>query len=85
MFCGNSEVEQQAAMLGVPRELWRNSWFGERLPALCGEICPGACYVPSTPTGGILPFHVGTGIAHYYGIGAYRRSPAELRMISTIC
>src|SRR5262249_10571686 len=31
------------------------------------------------PSGGVLPFHVRDGIAHYYGIGAYRRTPAELR------
>ena len=27
VFCGNSEVEQQAALLGVPPEGWRNAWF----------------------------------------------------------
>jgi beta-mannosidase len=79
VYCGNSEVEQQAAMLGAPRELWRSSWFGERLPALCAEHHPGAAYVPSTPSGGVLPFHVASGVSHYYGIGAYRRSPRELR------
>ena len=41
VFCGNSEVEQQAAMLGVPRESWRNDWFGTRLPGLCAEYRPG--------------------------------------------
>ncbi len=79
IFCGNSEIEQQAAMLGMPRELWRNPWFATQLPALCAEYAPGTYYVPSTPTGGALPFHVGEGIAHYYGVGAYRRLPAELR------
>jgi beta-mannosidase len=79
VYCGNSEVEQQAAMLGMPRELWRNSWFGERLPALCTLHHPGAAYIPSTPSGGVLPFHVASGITHYYGVGAYLRSPRELR------
>lgn len=79
VFCGNSEVEQQAAMLGVPRELWRNSWFATRLPELCAEFASEAAYVPSTPSGGALPFHVRHGIAHYYGVGAYLRSPSELR------
>lgn len=77
--CGNSEIEQQAAMLGMPRELWSNSWFSERLPALCAELHPTAAYVPSTPTGGVLPFHASSGISHFYGVGAYLRSPAELR------
>jgi beta-mannosidase len=79
VLCGNSEVEQQAAMRGVPRDAWRNAWFGKRLPELCAAACPDAGYVPSTPSGGTLPFHVREGVAHYYGVGAYRRSVAELR------
>lgn len=79
VVCGNSEVEQQAAMLGLPRELWRNRWFAARLPELCGEHSPGTAYLPSTPSGGVMPFHVRDGIAHYYGVGAYLRSPMELR------
>lgn len=79
VYCGSSEIEQQAAMLGVPRELWRNRWFGEDLPALCAQHHPGTVYVPSSPSGGVLPFHAKDGITHYYGIGAYRRSLRELR------
>jgi beta-mannosidase len=79
IFCGNSEVEQQAALLGMPRESWRNHWFGTRLGELCAEYRPDTAYVPSTPSGGALPFHVRDGITHYYGVGAYRRTPAELR------
>lgn len=79
VYCGNSEIEQQAAMLGMPREVWRNDWFAKHLPALCAKYHPDAAYVPSTPSGGILPFHANTGVTHYYGIGAYLRSPLELR------
>lgn len=79
IYCGNSEIEQQAAMLGMPRELWRNDWFGDRLPVLCGAHHPGAAYVPSSPSGGVLPFHARTGVTHYYGVGAYLRSVRELR------
>ncbi len=79
VFCGNSEVEQQAAMRGVPREAWRNHWFATRLPELCADYAPGVAYLPSTPSGGALPFHVRSGVAHYYGVGAYRRSPRDLR------
>ncbi|MFC5458058.1 glycoside hydrolase family 2 protein [Prosthecobacter fluviatilis] len=79
VYCGSSEIEQQAAMLGMPRELWRNRWFGEQLPALCGQHHPGTAYVPSSPSGGVLPFHTRTGVTHYYGIGAYLRSLHELR------
>jgi beta-mannosidase len=79
IYCGNSEIEQQASMLGMPRELWRNEWFAERLPGLCAELHPGTGYVASTPEGGVLPFHASSGICHYYGVGAYLRSPLELR------
>ena len=79
LYCGNSEIEQQVAMLGMPRELWRNEWFAERLPALCTQHHPTTAYVPSTPSGGVLPFQASSGICHYYGIGAYLRSPTELR------
>jgi beta-mannosidase len=79
VYCGNSEIEQQAAMLGLPRERWSNEWFNRELPELCRVHHPGTAYVPSTPTGGALPFHTHTGITHYYGVGAYLRSPNELR------
>ena len=79
VYCGSSEIEQQAAMLGMPRELWRNHWFGETLPALCEQLHPGTAYVPSSPSGGVMPFHTASGITHYYGIGAYLRSMRELR------
>jgi beta-mannosidase len=79
VYCGSSEIEQQASMLGMPRELWRNRWFGEDLPKLCSQYHPGTTYVPSSPSGGILPFHTRTGVTHFYGIGAYLRSMRELR------
>jgi len=72
-YCGGSEVAQQAAMMGLPREQWAHPFFTETLARLCEESHPGIPYFPSTPWGGALPFHVGTGIAHYYGVGAYRR------------
>jgi beta-mannosidase len=79
VYCGNSEVEQQAAMLGMPREVWRSPLFGEILPRLCAELHSGTAYVPSTPSGGPLPFHTGTGITHYYGVGAYKRPLSDVR------
>ncbi len=78
-YCGGSEIAQQAAMLGLPAEQWCNGFFGEALPRLCRELHPGIPYFPSTPWGGALPFHVGTGIAHYYGVGAYRRPLSDVR------
>jgi beta-mannosidase len=78
VFCGNSEVEQQASMLGLERELWRGPLFGEVLPARvrAGSDVP---YVPGSPSGGALPFQPGEGVAHYYGVGAYRRPLEDAR------
>ena len=79
MYCGNSEVEQQAAMLGLPQELWRSTLFSQLIPDLCKHWHGDVPYVPSTPSGGTLPFHVSKGVAHYYGVGAYMRPVVEVR------
>ncbi len=72
-YCGNSEVEQQAAMFGASREIWSNDLFQNQLPALCAKYAGATPYFASTPSEGALPFHVGTGLAHYFGVGAYQR------------
>jgi len=79
VYCGNSEVEQQAAMLGMPKELWRSTLFSQLIPDLCKRWHGDVPYVPSTPSGGTLPFHVSKGITHYYGVGAYMRPVMEVR------
>jgi beta-mannosidase len=79
VLCGNSEVEQQAAMLGLAREHWRGRLFSELLPELCEKHCPGVTYCPSTPSGGALPFHTNRGVTHYYGVGAYLRPLEDAR------
>jgi beta-mannosidase len=79
VYCGGSEVEQQAAMLGLPASEWSNDFFAEGLPALCGRWHGGIPYFRSSPCEGSLPFHSGTGIAHYYGVGAYMRPFTDVR------
>jgi beta-mannosidase len=79
VFCGNSEVEQQAAMLGMPRHVWRNTLFADLLPSICRTHHPGAAYVASTPNGAGLPFQTGDGLTHYYGVGAYLRPITDVR------
>jgi beta-mannosidase len=78
-YCGGSEVAQQAAMLGRPASEWTNAFFAEELPRLCAELHESIPYFPATPWGGALPFHVGAGISHYYGVGAYRRPPNDVK------
>jgi beta-mannosidase len=79
VWCGGSEVAQQAAMQGLPREAWGGELFERLLPAIVAEADPRAPYFPSTPWGGALPMHVATGISHYYGVGAYRRPLADVK------
>ncbi|HZZ71723.1 MAG TPA: hypothetical protein VFE24_05690 [Pirellulales bacterium] len=79
IYCGNSEIEQQAAMLGMPRERWSNAWFDAELPELCASLHPGTHYVSATPTGGVLPFQTNAGVTHYYGVGAYLRDASDVR------
>jgi beta-mannosidase len=81
VLCGNSEVEQQAAMMGLDPALGRGELFGELLPRLCSEACPGVPYLPSAPCGpkGEMPFRTDGGIANYFGVGGYRRPLADAR------
>lgn len=69
VWCGGSEVHQQAAMLGLSLEM----------NPLVDELCAGRPYFPSTPCEGPLPFHTSVGLTHYYGVGAYRRPLADVR------
>ncbi|MDR4307733.1 glycoside hydrolase family 2 protein [Chelatococcus sambhunathii] len=79
VFCGGSEVFQQAAMLGAPPELWGGPVFDEVLPGAIGRLRPDLAYVPNSPSGGPLPFVVDRGVGHYYGVGAYRRPLDDAR------
>ncbi len=79
MLCGGSEVEQQVAMLGLPRELWRSPLFDEVLPAHTGRLRPDVPYWRNSPSGGDLPFEANSGVTHYYGVGAYLRPLEDAR------
>jgi len=79
VLCGSSEIEQQAAMLGLPREAWRSEFFDVELRRAAADRCPQAAYVSSSPTGGAMPFHVDRGVGHYYGVGAYLRPLTDAR------
>ena len=79
VLCGNSEIEQQVAMLGLDATIGRDPFFGETLPALARAAGSDAVYVPSAPFGGDLPFRADHGIANYFGVGAYLRPLADAR------
>ena len=80
VICGNSEVEQQAAMLGLPAAAGRAPFFEVELPERLRLAGCDAIVIPSTPTGGVRPFQTDAGIAHYYGVGGYRRPLSDARL-----
>ena len=79
LLCGNSEIEQQASMLGLEKPLWRNRLFADVLPGIGIELRPDVPYWPSSPAGGVLPFQVDSGAAHYFGVGAYMQPLTDAR------
>ena len=79
VLCGGSEIQQQAAMLGLPAERRKMPFFDQELPALCAKLAPQVTVVANSPTGGELPFSIRRGISHYFGVGAYERPLEDAR------
>ena len=83
ILCGGSEVSQQAAMLGLPRERWTSPLFTTTLADVSETWRPDVPYIPNTPCApigsGELPFRADEGVTHYYGVGAYQRPPSDAR------
>jgi beta-mannosidase len=79
VVCGSAEHEQQAAMFGVRPE---TGYAGE-LAALLRPVVEGsgldAVWVDSSPSGGDPVIRVDTGIAQYFGVGAYLRDLPDAR------
>lgn len=79
VLCGNSEVAQQAAMWGAPRELWQPALFHQTLSQLCEDQAPAIPYWPSSAWGGAFPHQADAGTTSYYGVGAYLRPLEDAR------
>lgn len=79
VLCGGSEIYQQAAMLGLPREYWAGPITEEVIPAIAGRMRPDVPYVANSPSGGAMPFSSNAGVTHYYGVGAYMRPLDDAR------
>jgi len=78
VFCGNSEVEQQACMFGRTKDIWTSRLFYDVIPSVLKQAGSMVPYFPSSPCEGTLPFENATGISHYFGVGAYKRSLDDL-------
>jgi len=79
VFCGGSEMYQQAAMLGLPESMWAGPLTEQVLPTLIANERPDIGYVPNSPSGGAMPFSSDAGVTHYYGVGAYCRPLDDAR------
>ena len=79
VVCGNSEVEQQAAMVGLDPALGSNELWEETLPQILAETHVDAAYIRSTPSGGDLPFRTDRGVTHYFGVSGYFRPLEDAR------
>lgn len=79
VVCGSAEHEQQAAMFGVSP----STGYAGELAALLGPVVAGsgldAVWVDSSPSGGDPVIRVDTGIAQYFGVGAYLRDLPDAR------
>ncbi|MBV9836659.1 MAG: hypothetical protein JO156_00970 [Solirubrobacterales bacterium] len=81
VVCGNSEVEQQPAMMGLDPALGRGELWEELLPRLVSESGAECAYLRSTPCGGELPFHTDRGVTHYFGVSGYFFPPEDARRV----
>lgn len=79
VLCGNSEVEQQVAMLGLDMAMARIDFFDNGVREIAAEMGLDAVYVPSSPFGGDLPMRPDRGVTNYYGVGGYRGPLSDAR------
>ena len=79
VVCGSAEHEQQAAMFGVSP----STGYAGELAALTRPVVEAsgldAVWVDSSPSGGDPVIRVDTGVAQYFGVGAYLRDLPDAR------
>lgn len=82
VVCGGSEIEQQAAMVGLTHNVITDSLARTVIREVVAACRPDLVFIPSSPSGGLLPFSNDEGVNHYFGVGAYRRPLADARHAS---
>lgn len=79
VLCGGSEMQQQAAMFGLSAEKRTMPELDSLLATHAQALRPDLITVPNSPFGGALPFQPNRGVAHYFGVGAYRQPLSDAR------
>lgn len=79
LVCGGAEIEQQAAMIGLPLDISAAPLSTRLFPAIVAAAPAQLAYVANSPTGGSPAFRVDAGVAQYFGVGAYRRPLEDVR------
>ncbi len=79
VVCGSAEHEQQAAMFGVSPATGAAAELAALLRPVVADSGLDAVWVDSSPSGGDPVTRVDTGIAQYFGVGAYLRDLPDVR------
>lgn len=79
VVCGSAEHEQQAAMAGVRPDSGSAGELARLTRPLVEASGLDVLWVDSSPSGGDLPIRVDTGVAQYFGVGAYLRALPDVR------
>ena len=82
LVSGGSEIAQQATYAGVDLA-GGLPVLTELLPKLIEGILGDIPFLPTSPWGGDIPTRPDTGVAHYYGVGAYLRGLDDARLAGT--
>ena len=73
VLSGGTDSLQQPAFFGLVAEAWKSTLFDVVLQDICGVLRPDVPYIDNSPSGAEPAYHVDQGVAHYFGVGAYRR------------
>ena len=79
VVCGGAEHEQQASMFGVATGSGAARELPDLLRPLVAATGVDAVWVDGSPTGGDPVTRVDTGVAQYFGVGAYLRDLPDVR------
>jgi beta-mannosidase len=79
VVCGSAEHEQQAAMFGVSPDTGCARELAALLRPVVEDSGLDAVWVDSSPSGGDPVVRVDSGIAQYFGVGAYLRDLPDVR------